>query len=91
MQKSPHASPTLTLVTKAQCHLCADARAVVAGVAVELGLAWQEQSIDDDAVLAERFAEEVPVVMVDGVPRDFWKIDPARLRHILQQAMDAGH
>ncbi len=82
--------PQLTLVTKTDCHLCADARAVVALVAGELGLGWQEKSIDGDPDLAGRFAEEVPVVLVDGVQRDFWKIDPARLRRILREAMGSA-
>jgi hypothetical protein len=83
-------TPELTLITKSNCHLCTDARAVVVGVAAELGLAWSEKSIDDDPALAARFAEEIPVVLVDGVQRDFWSIDPERLRRILRQATGAG-
>ena len=42
-----------------------------------------------DAVpeLRERYAEEIPVVLVDGIQRDFWKIDEARLERVLQRAM----
>lgn len=79
----PLQTPRLELITKSNCHLCADAKVVVAGVAVELGLAWHEISIDDDADLTARFGEEIPVVLVDGVPRDFWHIDPVRLRALL--------
>jgi len=82
--------PELVLVTKTDCHLCSDAHAVVALAADELGLQWEEKSIDSDPALAERFAEEVPVVLVDGVQRDFWTIDPARLRRILREAMAGG-
>ena len=82
--------PELILVTKTDCHLCAAAHAVVALAAEELGLAWEEKSIDADAALAERFAEEIPVVLVDGVQRDFWNIDPIRLRRVLREAMAAG-
>lgn len=81
--------PELTLVTKASCHLCLAAREVVASVAGELGLPWSEVSIDDDAALAERFAEEIPVVLVDGVQRDFWTIDPVRLKAVLRTAVGA--
>ncbi|WP_427015515.1 glutaredoxin family protein [Pseudarthrobacter sp. P1] len=86
---APARVPVLTLVSKASCHLCHAAREVVAGVTGELGLPWTEVSIDDDAALAERFAEEIPVVLVDGVQRDFWKIDPVRLRTVLRAAMAA--
>ncbi|WP_239437220.1 glutaredoxin family protein [Arthrobacter alpinus] len=79
--------PLLELVTKDGCHLCEDAVAVVSDVASELGLSWHEIRIDGDAELTDRYGEEVPVVLVDGVQRDFWQIDPVRLRGILARAM----
>jgi glutaredoxin len=79
-------APEIVLVTRRDCHLCEAARETVGRVAESLGLAWAEQLIDDDADLAERFAEEVPVVLVDGVQRDFWKIDEARLRRTVEAA-----
>ncbi|NUP75169.1 MAG: glutaredoxin family protein [Sinomonas sp.] len=79
-------TPEIVLVTRRECHLCEAARDVVGRVASEEGLAWSEREIDDDAELAERFAEEVPVVLVDGVQRDFWRIDEARLRRTVQTA-----
>jgi hypothetical protein len=80
-------APKLELVTKAHCHLCVDAKAVVAGVAADLGLAWTEVSLDGDAELTARYGEEIPVVLVDGVQRDFWHIDPVRLHAVLTRAM----
>jgi hypothetical protein len=79
--------PDVLLLTKADCHLCSDARDAVGRVTAGLGLAWREQLVDQDAELRERYAEEIPVVLVDGIQRDFWKIDEARLTRILQQAM----
>ncbi|MCQ9165129.1 glutaredoxin family protein [Arthrobacter sp. STN4] len=89
MEPVSGATPTLELITKAECHLCEDARAVVAAVAAPLGLAWSERRIDGDPALAGRYGEEVPVVLVDGVPRDFWHIDPVRLRTVLVGLMGA--
>lgn len=79
-------SPEIILVTKSQCHLCEAARDVVGRVASDAGLGWQERSIDDDPALRDRFAEEVPVVLVDGVQRDFWRIDESRLRRTVAAA-----
>lgn len=79
-------SPEIVLVTRRECHLCEGARETVGRVADSLGLQWTERLIDDDDELAERFAEEVPVVLVDGVQRDFWKIDEARLRRTIEAA-----
>ncbi len=82
--------PLLELITKASCHLCDDARTVVSGVAAELGLPWTERQIDGDEDLTARYGEEIPVVLVDGVQRDFWHIDPVRLGNVLQQALTRG-
>jgi hypothetical protein len=81
------AKPQVVLITKADCHLCADARDAVGRVAASLGLEWKEQLVDHLPELRERYAEEIPVVLVDGVQRDFWKIDEIRLERILQRAM----
>lgn len=78
--------PLVELLTRAGCHLCEDARTVLAEVAGGLGLAWREVDIEADAALTARYGEEIPVVLVDGVQRDFWQIDPVRLRTILARA-----
>lgn len=81
------AKPEVVLITKADCHLCAEARDAVERVTASLGLGWTEQQIDVLPELRERYAEEVPVVLVDGIQRDFWKIDEVRLERVLQRAM----
>ncbi len=43
----------------------------------ELGETFEEVSIDDDAELAARYAEEIPVTFVDGRQHDFWRVDEA--------------
>ncbi|WP_299167220.1 glutaredoxin family protein [uncultured Arthrobacter sp.] len=73
----------LVLVTRPDCHLCQAARETVARVTGDLGVSWQEESIADHPELLERFSEEVPVLLLDGVQRDFWTIDEARLRRLL--------
>ncbi|HBH58546.1 MAG TPA: NrdH-redoxin [Arthrobacter bacterium] len=81
------AKPEVVLITKADCHLCADARDAVERVTASLGLGWTEQQVDELPDLRERYAEEIPVVLVDGIQRDFWKIDEVRLERVLQRAM----
>ena len=76
-------SPRLVLYGRAGCHLCDEARDVVAAVAAEAAVGWAEIDVADDAELAERYAELVPVVTVDGVQQGYWRIDPARLRRAL--------
>ena len=76
--------PDVVLVTKPQCHLCEDARAVVERVTASLGMRWRERSVTDAPELLARFAEELPVLMIDGVQRDFWTIDEDRLLRLLR-------
>ena len=80
----------LTLIGKPGCHLCDDAREVVQAVVAEVEatdaaprIAFDERSILDDAALARRYAEEIPVVLIDGEMHDFWRIDPVRLKTAL--------
>ena len=75
--------PELLLLTRPECHLCQAAREVLDRVSADLGIPWTERSIADDADLLERFAEEIPVLMIDGIQRDFWQIDESRLRRLL--------
>lgn len=75
--------PRITLITRQGCHLCDDARAVVSRVADDLGVTWQERSIDDDEALREQYWEQIPVTLVDGAPHDFWRVSEGRLRTAL--------
>lgn len=75
--------PRVVLVSRPGCHLCEDAREVVERVTADLGVGWVEQNLDDDPRLA-RYAEEIPVVLVDGRQHTFWRVDEARLRTALE-------
>ena len=73
----------VTLVTRPGCHLCEVAREVVLRVCADLGETWEEVNIDSDPALLERYAEEIPVTLVDGRQHDFWRVDETRLRRAL--------
>ncbi len=76
-------APRVTLIAKPGCHLCDDARAVIARVAEELGVAWEERSIADEPALAREYWEQIPVTLVDGRQHDYWRVDEKRLRAAL--------
>jgi hypothetical protein len=80
---SAAAGARVTLIGKPDCHLCEDARAVIAAVCAETGDAYIELSILDDPDLADQYWEQIPVTLVDGVQHDFWRVDPTRLRAAL--------
>ncbi|WAP52385.1 glutaredoxin family protein [Arthrobacter sp. ATA002] len=81
---SPAAHPDLLLLTRPGCHLCERARAVLERIRSDLGTPWREQSIEGDADLTSRFGEEIPVLLIDGIQRDFWQLDEARIRRLLR-------
>jgi glutaredoxin len=76
-------APRVRLLTRPDCHLCDDVRAVVQLVCAELGVGWAEVDISADPVLLEAYGEQIPVTFVDGAQHDFWRIDQTRLRAAL--------
>ena len=76
-------SARVTLYGRPGCHLCDEARAVIARVCADLGETWDEVSVDDDDGLLQRYAHELPVTFVDGRQHDFWRVDEGRLRAAL--------
>jgi glutaredoxin len=75
--------PRVVLYSKPGCHLCDDARAVIAGVCSELGEQYDEIDITTSEELMRAYGEEIPVTFVDGSQHDFWRVDPVRLRAAL--------
>ena len=79
----PAGEPRVTLIGRPGCHLCEAARTVVAEVTAELGESFTELSVSDRPDLMARYADEVPVTLVDGRQHDYWRVDAARLRAAL--------
>ncbi len=76
----PH---TVTLLSRPGCHLCDEARAVIAAVAGEAGVPWTERDVTASAEDLHLYGEMIPVTLIDGVQHDFWRVDPDRLRRAL--------
>jgi glutaredoxin len=79
----PPAEHTISLLSRPGCHLCDEAREVVARVAGELGVAWTERDVTASAQDMRQYADMIPVIFVDGVQHDFWRVDEPRLRKAL--------
>jgi hypothetical protein len=75
--------PRVLLFGKPGCHLCDEAREIVSRVCSQLGVVWEERSILDDPELQRRYAEHIPVTVVDGRQHDVWRVDEARLPRTL--------
>jgi glutaredoxin len=79
----PPADHTITLLTRAGCHLCDEARAVLDRVAGEVGTPWQERDVDAEPDLRAQYGDWVPVVLIDGREHGYWRIEEDRLRRAL--------
>jgi hypothetical protein len=77
--------PRVVLIGKPDCHICDNARLILAKVCDELGETWGELSILEDPQLADQYFESIPVVMIDGKIHDKWRVDEARLRSALMK------
>lgn len=86
----------LTLLTKPGCHLCDEARLVVetvvaqfqsihSGVAAKVQVQLDEVNILEDSELLQKYAEEIPVLMLSGEVIGYWRIDPVRLMAALEE------
>lgn len=75
---------TVELLSRPDCHLCDDARALVRRVTEEKRLTFTERDVDADPALRAEYGDLVPVVKVDGKELGYWRIDEARLRKALR-------
>jgi len=73
----------ITLLSRPGCHLCDDARAVIASVAADLGVPWQERDITSSESDLRAYGDMIPVTLIDGVQHDFWRVSEQRLRAAL--------
>ena len=78
------AGSRITLLSRPGCHLCDDAREVIASVAGDLGVTWEERDITQSEADLREYWEKIPVTFVDGVQHDFWRVSEARLRRALR-------
>lgn len=88
----------LTLIGKPGCHLCDDAREAIRDVTVGLEggasenqggsrIVLEERSILDEPDLFDKYAEEIPVVLIDGRQHTYWRVDKARLTAALKERL----
>ena len=71
------------MLSRPGCHLCDEARAVVANVAAELGVGFEDRDISGSAADLAQYSDMIPVIFVDGIQHDFWRVSAARLRAAL--------
>jgi glutaredoxin len=74
----------LTVYSKPDCHLCADAMAVLRRLQPELGFALQERDITADEALHRAYFERIPVIALDGEELCDYVVEEALVRERLE-------
>jgi len=83
-------SVTVTLIGKPGCHLCDDAKAVVASVTGPMmDVATEEVSLEDNPLWSELYGELIPVILVNGEEIAHWRIEPQTLEQAITERLTA--
>lgn len=73
----------VTLYGKPGCHLCDDARELLAVIGRDVPLVVDEIDIRSDPALFRRYDIRIPVLTIDGGPEVEAPITPDKLRRVL--------
>ncbi|QVQ50614.1 glutaredoxin family protein [Spiractinospora alimapuensis] len=77
---------TITLLGRAGCHLCDEARDVITRVAADTGAVVHERDIDEASRWErDEYWDKIPVTFVNGAQHDFWRVSEKRLRRALEE------
>ena len=76
---------TITIYSRPGCHLCDDAINTLESMREELNFEIEVVNIDEDAELVKLYSDQVPVIHIDGIHHDFYKVDPLRFRSSLEK------
>ena len=74
----------ITIYSRLGCHLCDDAHNVLKSLREELNFEIEVVNIDEDPELITLYSDQVPVIHIDGIHHDFYKVDPLRFRSSLE-------
>jgi glutaredoxin len=74
----------VTVYSRADCHLCAEAIGSLRALQGELDFELRECDIDGDDALQRAYFERIPVIALDGVELFDYFIDEAALRERLE-------
>ncbi|CAB4329969.1 MAG: thioredoxin family protein [Actinobacteria bacterium] len=75
----------ITIFSRHGCHLCDVALDVLTSMQGELNFDIEKIYIDGKIELEKLYGEQVPVIHIDGVHHDFFKVDPERFRSSLEK------
>ncbi len=71
---------TVTLISRADCHLCQDAEQLLRPLATELGFDYGELDVDADPARRDEYSDRVPVILIDGREHGYLRVEEPRFR-----------
>ena len=70
----------VTIYSRSNCHLCDVALGVLEEFRQEFNFQIVKILIDESPELEEKYGEQVPVILINDQPHDFFRVDPERFR-----------
>jgi glutaredoxin len=75
----------VTVYSRNGCHLCESAIEEIKKFSTEFIFQLGEIFIDGNSELEKKYGEEVPVILINGKPHDFFRVDPERFRNAMKK------
>jgi glutaredoxin len=69
---------TVTIYSRTGCHLCEVAINQIESVKSKITFDLEIKLIDDNPELEKAYGEQVPVILIDQQPHDYWRVDVDR-------------
>ena|SRR5690242_1291706 len=76
----------VTLYTRPGCHLCEEAKSLIAPLVAEFDARLREVNVDADPELHERFNLDVPVIFLGSRKIAKHRVDPIQFKRLLLEA-----
>jgi glutaredoxin len=70
----------VSVYSRSNCHLCEVALEVISEIQKDFEFTITKILIDGDTELEEKYGEQVPVILINNQPHDFFRVDPERFR-----------
>jgi glutaredoxin len=65
----------VTVYSRTGCHLCEEAITKIQRVKTDSNFNLEIKLIDGDPDLEKKYGEQVPVILIDDQPHDYWRVD----------------
>ncbi len=70
----------VSVYSRSNCHLCEVALEVISEIQKDFEFIITKILIDGDTELEKKYGEQVPVILINNQPHDFFRVDPERFR-----------